>query len=194
MPEHVADPSGRLARLAPLFAALLVGMASCGDDPFAFEWDDAPDTVQLYALGRSEFNLPSGFNFYEDQTVRVEDPGATGSWDVAVDTLGGNLVFLPPGALGITARARIATLPGIRFDDLREAPEDTAVYEADLPAIVDGSTVYVVSTNRRVGSFGSSCIYYAKVEPLTFDVLEGVLTFRYVSSPLCNNREFVSPD
>ena len=112
---------------------------------------------------------------------------------MAVDTRGGSLVLLPPGALGITARARVATIQGMAFADVVEAPQDTAVYEADLPVPLSAGTVYVVRPNRRRGSFGSNCVYYAKLEPVVLDVPGGSLTFQYVSSPICNSRDLIPP-
>ena len=83
--------------------ALSVGLAACGDDPFIFPWLPAPDTVLLYSLARPELNLEAAYNFNDRVRVRVEAATATGTWDVAVDTRGGQIVFLPPGALGISS-------------------------------------------------------------------------------------------
>lgn len=180
-------------------AALLMGLAACSEDPFAYDWTDQPDTTFLYSLARPELNLNSGINFYEritgfsDGLYRVEQPGTTGNWDVAVDTRAGELVLLPPGALGITARAAIANMGLVPFDDIDQAPGDTLLYELDDPIPVVAGTVYVVRTNRQAGNYGSSCVYYAKLEPVIIDVAGGKLTFRYVASPICNNRELVSP-
>ncbi len=179
--------------VAAIAAALSVGAAGCGDDPFAFNWSDRPDTVVLYSLARPELNLESGFNFLQDRRVRVEAPSATGTWDVAVDTRGGALVLLPPGALGVTSTARITSLDGLSLEDVREAPSDTLVYTADQPVPVRFGTVYVVKTNRAPGSFGSSCVYHAKVEAVEIDVAGGTLTFRHVTNPVCNSRDLVPP-
>lgn len=169
------------------------GAVGCGDDPFAFNWDDTPDTVLLYSLARPELNLESGYAFLQGLRVRVESPSATGTWDVAVDTRNGEIVFLPPGALGVVSAARITTLEGLALDDVREAPRDTAVYVADDPVPIRFGNVYVVKTNRAPGSFGSSCVYYAKVEPVTIDADGGTLTFRHVTNPVCNSRDLVPP-
>ncbi len=147
----------------------------------------------LYSLARPELNLESGFNFLQDRRVRVEAPSATGTWDVAVDTRGGALVLLPPGALGVTSTARITSLDGLSLEDVREAPSDTLVYTADQPVPVRFGTVYVVKTNRAPGSFGSSCVYHAKVEAVEIDVAGGTLTFRHVTNPVCNSRDLVPP-
>ena len=193
MSEHT--PSRRWhAPAAATVAALLVGLAACGDDPFALDWSDAPDTVQIYSLARPELNLASGFSFTPPPSARViEDPGVTGAWDIAIDTQGGQLVMLPPGALGITANARIAVMGAINFEELREAPEDTLLYEKNNPVPLSDGTVYVVSTNR-LSTGTSSCGYYAKLQPVTIDVPGGTLKFRYVASPVCNSRDLVSPD
>jgi hypothetical protein len=181
--------------VAATVVALLVGLSACGDDPFAFNWRDTPDTARLYSLARPELNLESGYSFVPPPSAAVvEEPNATGSWDVAIGTQGGQLVLLPPGALGITTRARISVLGAVNFDEVVEAPEDTLLYEDDQPVPVSSGSVYVVRTNRRTGSFGMSCVYYAKVEPVTIDVAGGTLVFRYVASPICNSRALVSPE
>lgn len=182
------------APAAATVAALLMGLAACGDDPFDFDWSDAPDTVKLYSIERPELGLASGFSFAPPPTASIiERPDATGSWDIAIDTRGGQLVILPPGALGITARARISVLGVMSFDEVVEAPEDTLLYTADDPVPASMGTVYVVRSNRRATGFGS-CVYYAKMEPVTIDVAGGTLLFRYVESPVCNSRDLVPPE
>ena len=183
------------APAAATVAALLMGLGACGDDPFSFRWDASPDTVQLYSLARPELNLQSGISFVPPpSTSIVEQPNSTGGWDIALDTRGAELVLLPPGALGITSRARISALGPVNFDDVVEAPEDTLLYEDDQPVSLSNGSVYIVRTNRRVGSFGSSCVYYAKLEPVTIDVTGGTLLLRFVASPVCNSRDLVPPE
>lgn len=184
----------RTPAVAASTAALLVASAACGDDPFAFNWNDAPDTVLLYSLARPELNLVSAYNFLQGIPVQVEAPAATGTWDVAVDTRGGEIVFLPPGALNVVAAARIAVLEGLTIDDVIRAPADTLLYVSDEPVPVRLGDVYVIRTNRTRGSFGRSCVYYAKAEALSIDPVGGTLTFREVTSQICNDRDLVSPD
>ena len=192
--SELTSPRRWHAPAAATLAALLVGLAACGDDPFAVEWSDDPDTMQIYSLARPELNLFSGFSFVPPPSARViESPGVTGSWDIAIDTDADQLVMLPPGALGITAAARISVLGAVSFEDVREAPEDTLLYEDDQPVALSDGTVYVVSTNR-VSTGTSSCVYYAKMQPVTIDVPAGTLKFRYVASPICNSRDLVPPD
>lgn len=177
-----------------LGSALAMGALGCGDDPFEARWVSAPDTVLLYSLARPELNLPSAFSFNRGLRLRVEAPGATGQWDLALDTRGSELVFLPPGALGINSRARIAALPGLVFEELREAPSDTSAYVADEPLPVTAGTIYVVRTGQTVDAFGRSCVRFAKLEPLVIDVEAGSLEFVYDANPVCNDPRLVPPD
>lgn len=184
----------RRASLAAAAALALVGSAGCGDDPFAIQWVASPDTVLLYSLARPELNLTSGFNFNSRSPVRIEAAAATGTWDVAVDTRDGQIVLLPPGALGVDSRAGIATMVGQGFDDVTEAPADTTAYVGDRPVQVDPGNIYVVRTNQGVGAFGTRCVYYAKLDPLDIDPEGGTLTFVFDASPVCNDRRLIPPD
>jgi hypothetical protein len=192
--EH-ARALNRLPAAAALSAALLVAVAACSDDPFSFDWDDTPDTVFLHSLARPELNLYSGFNFQSGVPVRIEAADATGRWDVAVDTEGSNLVFVVPGYFGVNSTARISVVTGSTLDQVTRAPTDSTEYAAVGEGVpIQAGSVYVFKTNRSQGSFGRSCLYYAKAEPLTVDVAGGALTFRYVTNPICNDPDLVPPD
>ena len=177
-----------------LAALAAVGAGACGDDPFAIRWTESPDTVVLYSLARPELNLTSGFNFNNRIPSRIEAAAATGTWDVAVDTRDGAIVLLPPGALGVESRAGIAPVPGMSFEEVIEAPADTAAYTTDAPVPVQTGTVYVVRTNQGVGAFGTRCVYYAKLQPLEVDPVGGTLRFTFDASPVCNDRRLIPPD
>ena len=177
-----------------LCAALSLTLGACEDDPFQVNWLADPDTVLLYSLARPELNLPSGYNFNARQRVRIEAPAASGSWDVALDSQEGELVFLPPGALNITSRARVTALPDAVFEDVREAPRDTAVYSANEAVPIEMNSVYVVRTSESLGSFGRRCVYFAKLEPLEIDVAAGTLRFVFDASPVCNDPRLVPPN
>ena len=178
-----------------LACALAVTVGACGDDPFSFSWNDTPETVLLYSLARPELNLESGYAFRQHVRVRVESAAATGNWDAALDTRAGALVWLPPGALGVSqSAARIAILPGVTLEDVTRAPADTTQYTADEAVPIEMGTVYIIKTNRSTGPFGSSCVYYAKAEPVVLDPVGGTLTFRYVTSPICNSLDLIPPD
>lgn len=174
-------------------AALILGtlLAACDDDLFEPRWASAIDTVQLFTLARPELNLPSAFSFNARRTLRVESATATGNWDIALNSEGGGLVLLPPGALGITSRARISVRPDATFDEVREAPRDTTEYSAVEPVPAQIGTVYVVRTGQGAGPFGGRCVYYAKMEPVEMDVEVGTIRFRYEANPVCNDRSLV---
>ncbi len=180
--------------LAAILSAGLIGTLGCGDDPFAIRWVEAPDTVLLYSLVRPELNLLSAFSFINRTSVRIEAPGATGTWDVAVDTRGGGIVLLPPGALGVDSKAAISPMPGMTFEEVIEAPEDTVLYSRLDAVPMALGTVYVVRTSQYQGSFGTRCSNYAKLEPLVIDPVGGTLTFVYDASPVCNDRRLIPPD
>jgi hypothetical protein len=172
----------------------LVLLASGCDDPFELDWESSPETAVLYSLSRPEPNLPSAFNFHFRIPILVEAPGSSGQWDLAVDTEANRLVFLPPRALGINSRARIAPLPGVAFADVVDAPQDTAAYVSDRALPISMGTVYVVQTSEGIGTFGQRCVFFAKLEPLEVDVTAGQLTFVYDASPACNDTRLVPPN
>lgn len=192
--SHAAQNRARWPAGVAVAVALSMGGTACGDDPFAFDWTDTPDTVLLYSLARPELNLVSGFNFFQRVRVQVEAPAATGQWDAAVDTRDGQIVLLVPGAFGVASTARIAPLEAMSLDDVTTAPSDTTLYISDEPVPMVEGNIYVVKTNRARGSFGSTCVYYAKLEPLEADPVAGTLRFRYVVNPVCNSRDLVPPN
>jgi hypothetical protein len=173
--------------------ACLIGSAGCDDDPFKIRWEESPDTVLLYSLARPELNLLSGFDFVRRLPVRIESPAAAGEWDLALDTQDGDLVLLPPGALGMTSTARIIVMAGMSFDEVTRAPSDTTLYIGDRAVPVSIGNTYVIRTRQSLGSWGSRCLYYGKLEPLEKDLVSASLTFRYDVSPVCNSRKLIPP-
>jgi hypothetical protein len=173
-------------------ALLLPGIWACDDDPFKIRWAANPDTVLLYSLARPELNLNSGFDFVSRSAVRIEAPSAVGKWDLAVDTKNGQVVFVPPGAIGVTgSRARIAPMGGMSFEEIRRAPRDTTLYIGDRVVPVVPGELYVIRTRQQIGSWGARCVYYGKLLPLEADADNGTLTFVYDVSPVCNDRKLI---
>lgn len=179
---------------AALAAGLALGGTACGDDPFQINWEEAPDTVLIYSLARPELNLASGFSLISGQLVRVEAADATGSWDLALDTRGGELVLLPPGVLNVESEAGIAPMPGMTYDEVVQAPSDSASYFTHEPVPVTLGTIYVVRTSEGIGAFGRRCVYFGKMKPLEMDVEGGTMTFMFDRSPVCNDRRLIPPD
>ena len=175
-----------------LATIMAVGVVGC-DDPFAIDWEESPDTVFIYSLARPEMNLPSAFDFVSNVPLRVESPLATGEWDVALDTQNGELVFLPPGALGVASSSRLAHIPNTTWDDVIQAPSDTTRYSREDPVPVRATDIYVLRTHQTRGFYGMSCVYFGRIQPLEIDVEGGALRFRYDVSPVCNSLRLI-PD
>ena len=176
------------------FAAVL-GLSGCGENIFEQKWTVARvDTVRIYSLARPELNLPSGFDFVNRIAVEIQAPGATGAWDLLLDTQDGQLVFLPPGALGITTETKFLAIPGMAFDDVVTAPKDTTLYSGDLPLLVETNTVYVLRTHQGFDRFGLPCRFYGKLQPLEAELALGTVRFVYDVSRLCDDRALIPPD
>ena len=97
-----------------------------------------------------------------------------------------------PG-LGLDSRARITSVTGTPFEDVRKAPADTAAYVGDQPVPVELGPIYIIQTDESVGAFGTRCVYYGKMEALEIDPVLGTLLFVYDSNPVCNSRDLVPP-
>lgn len=177
----------------PAAAFLLSSVAGCDDNPFAVRWASDPDTVRLYALSLTEPNLFSGYDFHPRTPVQIESSLAGSNWDLAVDTLAGEFVWLPPGALGIPSNSGLATLEGETWESATRAPGDTTHYSGREPVPMRTRTVYVIRTRGHSGLFGTLCSYYGKVEPLAINISSGWVVFRYDMSRACNSRDLVPP-
>jgi hypothetical protein len=180
----------------PVFLALLLLgplLAGCGDDPFQLQWTENPGTATLYSLDREELNRPSAFNMAMRARVIPEGAHAEGRWDFALDRQDGQLFLLPPRVLGVVSRAGLVPVPGTDYQEVREAPADTAQYVTGAPVPLQTGTVYIVRTHQQPGQWGQACHFYGRLEPLEIDVEAGVLTFRHDTSPDCNNRRLVPP-
>jgi hypothetical protein len=187
-------PAGRRRlRRGSVLVAALAAAGGC-EDPFEIRWEARTDTALIHSLARPEPNLPSAFNFYFRAPVAIEAPGSSGQWDVALDTEGGRLVLLPPRALGINSRARIAPIPGVAFQDVIDAPADTTSYVSNRSVPLELGTIYVVQTSEQSGSFGQRCVFFAKMQPLVLDVAAGTLKFAFDASPVCNDTRLIPPD
>ncbi len=180
---------------AALFVASVLGLTACGENIFDIKWTDANvGTAVIYSLARPELNLPTAFNFVNRVPVEIHAPGATGSWDLVLDTQDGQLVFLPPGALEITSEVMFLAMPDMAFDDVIEAPKDSTLYTKDQPLPVEMSSVYVLRTHAAPGRFGIVCSYYGKLQPVQVEPALGTVAFEYDVSTLCDDRRLVPED
>ena len=136
----------------------------------------------------------TGFDFLGRKGVQIESPSAVGGWDMVLDTQDGELVFVPPKAIGVTtSTAAIASMGIMAFEDLKRAPQDTAMYVVDWPVQVNVGELYVIRSRRATGSYGTSCSYYGKFLPLDKDIEAGTVTFVFDISPVCNSRKLIPP-
>ncbi|CAN5772224.1 hypothetical protein BH23GEM11_BH23GEM11_02730 [soil metagenome] len=179
--------------LAMALLLLVAVLPACGDDPFLFRWNENPREAVLYSLDRDERNRPSAFEMAQGRRVVLESAAAAGLWDFALDTRDGVLVFLPPRSVGVQSRAGMVEFPNSRYDEVLEAPGDTAAYTTREPLPVRVGSIYVVRTREQPGVFGQSCVFYGKVQPLEVDPVAGTLRFRFDTSPDCNNPSLVPP-
>jgi hypothetical protein len=173
----------------------MLGLTACGENIFEATWTVARvDTVLVYSLARPELNLPNGYDFVNRRTMEIHDPGATGQWDLIVDTQNGELVFLPPGGLDVVSEAMILKLPDMNFDDVVTAPKDTTLYSRDMPASVETSSVYVLRTHQGADRFGVPCVFWGKLQPLDVQPDVGTVRFMFDVSTLCDDRGLIPQD
>lgn len=182
-----------MKRLLGLAAFFVVALTACGSDPFLVRWEEDPQEAVVYALDRDELNKPTGFDMLSRSAIVIEDPQSEGRWDFAVDRENGRMVLLPPKVIGVESRAGIVPFPNTAYDDIRRAPADTAAYITDEPVPIEVGTIYVVRTHERIGSYGRTCVYYGKVEPVETDLENGIFRFLQDTSPDCNNLSLVPP-
>ncbi len=176
-------------------AVSVLGLTACGENVFDLKWTVARvNTALLYSLARPELNLPAGFNFVDRLAVEIQQPGATGLWDLLVDTQDGQLVFVPPGALGIDSEVMILPIPDMAFADLLTAPEDSTLYTRDQPVPIETSSVYVLRTHSGPSRFGVPCVFWGKIQPNAVDLALETVQFIYDVSILCDDRGLVPED
>lgn len=186
----------RSFRSLSLLLLLPAVLGACGDDPLApGDWIAVTDSVTLYSVSRPELvGLPSAFDFINGIRLPVEDPGASGQWDLALAEQNGELVFAPAVAFeGMSSRARIARLEGQPFETLVRAPGDTLRYTA-APLRVEVGGVYVMRSRRASCQFFGTGSYFAKLEVVRVDPIGGTVTFRAIRNPNCGDRDLVPPD
>ena len=188
------------SRSRPLYvvaflAASVLGLTACGENIFDLKWTIARvNTVLLYSLARPELNLPSGFDFVDRREIEIQQPGVTGLWDLLVDTQDGQLVFVPPGALGIASEVMVLPIPDMAFDDLLTAPEDSTLYTRDQPVPIEMGSVYVLRTHAGPSRFGVPCVFWGKIQPTEVDLALETVQFVYDVSILCDDRGLVPED
>ena len=173
-----------------LASAPLLG--ACNDDP-TNKWDVFVDTVTLYSASRPALIGRNSAVDLADQPAipfPVETPGVTGRWDVALTDANGTLAMVPASAFqGLDSKAGIATIGHRVLEEVQSAPSDSTLFVRTAVPMELGN-VYVIRT-RRVDCGGITGVRYGKFEPIEIDVPNGVLRFRSIVNPFCNNRSLI---
>ena len=165
----------------------VVSLTACNSsNPYLIKWTPYTDTVTLYSVADTTPNLYDGFDFVNVARAIIEGHSALGTWDIAVGTDSTGLVWMPPGAFGISSAAGVAVLSGTTYDQAAKAPSDTAKYSHTAVPITVGVT-YVVRTRKVTSSYGSTCSHYAKLQPVAVDVAQGVVSFIFDTNPNCGD-------
>jgi hypothetical protein len=182
----------KLARIVLACAAVLP-IVACDDDLGLDDWSATPDTTTIFSLSRVDLiGRPSAYDFIGHIPVEVESVGATGNWDVALRHEGSQLALVPAGGFeGQTSRAGLALMPNVTFEDLGEAPGDTAAFTRE-PVMVQEGQVYVVRTRRASCGFTTG-VRYGKLKIIAVDPAAGTLRFASLVNPFCNDRNLI-PD
>jgi hypothetical protein len=175
-----------------LLAASLLLMG-CGDDPFLVRWTENPTEEVLFALDREELNKVSAFDMRFRTSMVIERSVTEGKWDFAVERQGDQMMILPPGALGVESTAALVPFAGTEYDEVMSAPADTLLYISEQPIPIDLTTIYVVRTHQHSASYGGTCVYYGKIQPLEVDLEVGTFRFLHDASPDCNNLSLLPP-
>lgn len=172
-------------------AVACIVAGGCGDSPYEIEWSTGADTVVLYSITHPVLNLANAFDFVDVTPVLVEAPGATGNWDVAVGGDEDGLTLLPPRSLGIGEDVGIAVLPQL-LEEVTMAPEDSTAYQWAEPVPLSTGTTYVIRTRQAYDNYGSLCVFFAKMEPLSIDLANLRVRFIYGANPNCGDRRLDS--
>jgi hypothetical protein len=184
----------RLTWKLPILVLAAAG-AACDDSLGPRTWDATPDTAVLYSLSRVELlGRPSAYDFVQLVRVAIEEPGATGAWDIALGEEGDAFVVIPSSAFpGISSRAGVGETTNQTLAELTRAPGDSASY-SQRPVRVRQGAVYVVRTRREqcIG-FGAG-VRYAKFQVISIDPAAGTVRIAAVRNPYCNDRALVPPD
>ena len=174
-----------------VLAALAV--TACNDDiDLDRGWEADVDTVTLYTVERPEYQgMPAAFDINARHLVRIEEPGATGSWDFALTGgVDGPLALTPLGAFfEVESNAGVATVQNRTFEELEAAPSDDDAFVTDSTVALVDDVIYVIRSRMVNG-----CMNFAKVDPLVIDQTAGSLTFQVTANPTCNDRALVPPE
>lgn len=186
----------RIAAL-PLFLTVILA-AGCDDGSgFAIDPLISTDTVEL-AAPTSASALPTALDVTSTGGFigggrRPETQSDAERWDLAIRARDGALVFVPSGALGLSAAVGITQpLAGQTFQSVREAP-GSASFITKEPVVIQEGAVYVVRSRTVPCGFGSTSLY-AKIQPLHVSVEDGTVRLLISTNEVCGDPRLVPKD
>lgn len=168
-----------------------LALSGChSNNPFLVSWTPYVDTVGLYSTSDTTRNLYDGFDFVNVSRTVIERSTALGTWDLAVGRDSSGLVWMPPGAFGISSAAAIVMESGQTYDQLTSAPKDSTLFQRTAVPIVVG-VPYIYRTRKVTDAYGSTCSHYGKLEPVAVDLALGKVSFIFDSNPNCGDLRVV---
>jgi hypothetical protein len=157
------------------------------DDPYYIDWSQGTDTVDLYSIQNPRPALYNGFDFVNLSPVAIESLDATGNWDVAVGGDATGITLLPTGALAVETTSGVKKVSGT-LDDVVRAPRDSTEYERLAAVPLELGATYIIRTRKHSDAYGeTTCIYYAKMEPIVIDLVALRVRFVYGANRNCGD-------
>lgn len=170
---------------AVLWVLLVFAAAGC-DDPFAASLGPVPEQpveALVADFASSELREAPAFDFVNQASVRTD---VTAEWDflyrVEPD---GSPVMVPRGVIIEGETQAGVQVVSESFTGLEQAPAGD--YTVDAPVEVAEGDVVAVRT-RQDPSLSLQCRRYVKMEIQDVDMDVGVLRFRYLRNPNCEQR------
>ena len=177
-----------------LVVGLCVAAAGCSDPVRPTPWLAIPDTVVLYSASRAEYTgMPSAYDFFRNESRRIEAPGNTGNWDAVLLEQGGSLVLAPADILpNVSSRAALAEVTATSLADIERAPSDTAQFKRTPVAVSAGKFFVARSRRDQCGFAGGS--RYSKLKIISTDPAAGTIQFEVIHNPTCEDRSLIPPE
>ena len=173
-------------------------LAACGDEGFDLSPLLVSDTFDLAApTFPANEGLPTALDIKGDGLGGIfggrfpERPAHALEWDFLVRVREGQVVLVPPGAVGVSSRASITrALPGETLEGLREAPGQST-FIADSAVALQQGGVYVARSRASVDQFGGECSQYAKLSPLEVNAATGRTRIAITTNERCSDPRLV---
>lgn len=175
-----------LRAVAALLWTLLVFAAVGCEDPFGPSFGPVPEEpveAVVADFASSDLRDAAAFDFVNQRSVRTD---VTAEWDVLYRVEpDGTPVLVPRGVIVGGGSEAGVQIVAETFSGLERAPPDG--YTVDAPVPVAAGDVLALRS-RQDPSLGLRCRRYVKLEIGEVDREAGVLRFRYLRNPNCEQR------